>query len=243
MSEQRRRVGLLVPSSNTVMEPDFWRELPDDVTVHTGRMYMEETTPDAEARMLDEFVLPAVRDVATTHPDVIVFGCTSAGALRGNEYDAQLCRRISDVSGVPTVSVITAVRGAVKEGEGRGGTIDAPAAPGRVGVVTPYVDALNAKIAESLEADGHEVVRISGLGITDNVAIADVTPERIAEFAHRELSEAPIDLVFVSCTNFRAVEAVPELRRRFGLPVVTSNQAALVAVRELLSQAEAATSS
>lgn len=236
MSDRPRRVGLLIPSSNTVMEPDFWRELPDEVTVHTGRMYMEETTPDAERRMLDEFALPAARDVVTAKPDVIVFGCTSAGALRGNDYDAQLCRRISGVSGVSTVSVISAVRDAVRSGLSGAGP-DGPSAR-RVGVVTPYVDALNEKIAESLEADGLDVVKISGLGITDNVAIADVTPEEITAFAVRELSGAPIDLVFVSCTNFRAVEAIPQLRRRFNLPIVTSNQAALAAAGEHLWAAE-----
>jgi len=95
--ETRPRVGLLVPSSNTVMEPDFWRALPPGATLHTGRMYLEETTPEAEGRMLDEHVLPAARDLATARPDLIVFGCTSAGALRGNQYDADLCRRISEI--------------------------------------------------------------------------------------------------------------------------------------------------
>ena len=46
--------------------------------------------------MLDEFALPAARDLGTARPDVVVFGCTSAGALRGNDYDAQLCERISE---------------------------------------------------------------------------------------------------------------------------------------------------
>ncbi|MQA85665.1 MAG: hypothetical protein GEV03_13825 [Streptosporangiales bacterium] len=77
-------------------------------------------------------------------------------------------------------------------------------------------------------------VKIAGLGIDDNVKIADVPPERIVEFAVEELSGMSIDLVFASCINFRAVEAIPKLERRFGLPVVTSNQAALAAVREVL---------
>lgn len=233
MIDRRRRVGLLIPSSNTVMEPDFWHELPDDVTVHTGRMYMKDATAAAEGHMLDEFTLPVARDVATTSPDVIVFGCTSAGALRGNDYDTELCRRISDISGVPTVSVISAARKALKGYGTRAGN-ETAGAPRRVGVVTPYVDALNTKIAESLEADGLEVAKISGLGITANVAIADVTPERITQFAAQELSESSIELAFVSCTNFRAVEALSQLERRLGIPVVTSNQAALAAVGEFL---------
>ncbi|HZD38285.1 MAG TPA: aspartate/glutamate racemase family protein [Actinomycetes bacterium] len=218
-----RRVGLLVPSSNTVMEPDLWRALPPGGTLHTARMYLEDTTPEGENRMLDQHVIPAARDLATARPDLIVFGCTSAGALRGNDYDAELCRRISDLSGVPTVSVIASVRRAIAASGAR-----------RVGVVTPYVDALNQRIEESVEADGVEVAGIAGLGISDNFEIAAVPVEEILDFAERTLRGLDIDLAFVSCTNFPAVAALPELRRRLGLPVVTSNQATIAAVLALL---------
>jgi maleate isomerase len=221
-----RRVGLLVPSSNTVMEPDVWRALPPGATLHTARMYLEDTTPEGESRMLDEHVLPAARDLATARPDLIVFGCTSAGALRGNRYDAELCARISELSGVPTVSVIASVRQTITASRAR-----------RVGVVTPYVDALNRPIRESLEADGVEVVGIAGLGIADNFEIARVPVARICDFAERTLGGLPIDLAFVSCTNFPAVSALPELERRLGRPVVTSNQAAIAAVLALLDAA------
>ena len=227
-TETSRRVGLLVPSSNTVMEPDLWRALPPGATLHTARMYLEDTTPQGEHRMLDEHVLPAARDLATARPDLIVFGCTSAGALRGNHYDAELCRRISDLSGVPTVSVIASVRGAIAASGAR-----------RVGVVTPYVDALNQRIKESIEADGVEVAGIAGLGISDNFEIATVPVEEILDFAGRTLRGLAIDLAFVSCTNFPAVEALPELERRLSLPVVTSNQAAIAAVLAFLDAAPA----
>jgi maleate isomerase len=226
--ERSRRVGLLVPSSNTVMEPDFWEALPPDATLHTARMYLEDTTPEAESRMLDEHVLPAARDLATARPDLIVFGCTSAGALRGNRYDAELCARISELSGVPTVSVIAAVRQAIAASGAR-----------RVGVVTPYVEELNRPIRESLEADGVEVAVIAGLGIADNFQIATVPAARICDFAEQTLRGLAVDLAFVSCTNFPAYAAVPELERRLGRPVVTSNQAAVAAVLALLDAAPA----
>jgi maleate isomerase len=218
-----RRVGLLVPSSNTVMEPDLWGALPPGVALHTARMYLEDTTPEGERRMLDEHVLPAARDLATARPDLIVFGCTSAGALRGNRYDAELCARISELSGVPTVSVIAAVRQAIAATGAR-----------RVGVVTPYVEELNRPIRESLEADGVEVAAIAGLGIADNFQIARVPPARICDFAEQTLRGLDVDLAFVSCTNFPAYTALPELERRLDRPVVTSNQAAIAAVLALL---------
>lgn len=217
--KDRFRVGLLIPSSNTVMEVDLHRHPGPDITVHTARMYMESTTPEGEARMLDEFTMPAARDVATARPNVVVFGCTSAGALRGNTYDAELCARISDVTGVPTISTIASVRQAL-----------VTAGACRIGVITPYVDELNQSIKTSLEADGLEVVAIHGLGITVNFQIAQVKPESIARFAFERLGCSQMDCLFVSCTNFRAVDAMPLLQNQFDVPCVTSNQAVLKAL-------------
>ena len=167
---ERVRIGLIVPSSNTVMEVDLYRRLPDRFQVHTARMFLEETTPEGEAVMLDEHVMPAARDLGTARPHAVVFGCTSAGALRGDAYDVQLCADISAVTGAETISTIASVRDAIARRGAR-----------RIGVITPYVESLNAKIRASIEADGVEVAGIHGLGIDENFAIAEVTPERIVD--------------------------------------------------------------
>src|SRR5262249_13846774 len=97
------------------------------------------------------------------------------------------------------------------------------------GVITPYVDELNVKIKESVEADGPEVVKIAGLGMSENFAIARVTPKAIEDFAVAELSGLDLDLAFASCTNFAAIAAMDRIAERLGVPVVTSNQAVLAA--------------
>lgn len=213
------RVGLIVPSSNTVMEVDFYRRLPAGATLHTARMYLEETTPEGESAMLDDYLPTAINDLRSARPDVMVFGCTSAGALRGNQYEAQLVDRIAGETGAQTFSVSASVRHAIRATGAR-----------RVGVITPYVDSLNDKIRESLEGDGFEVAQVHGLGITENFAIAEVEPERIAEFASECFAGSDIDLLFASCTNFRVLDAREEIRAALGVPVVTSNHAALAVV-------------
>jgi maleate isomerase len=212
------RVGLIVPSSNTVAEVDFYRSLPTTCTLHTARMYLEETTPEGESVMLDEH-LPA------TAADVVVFACTSAGALRGNAYEADLIERLSAKMGAETISVAAAVRCVLRERGAR-----------RVGVVTPYIESLNQRIATSLETDGFEVTAIHGLGITENFAIAAVEPERIGGFALETLAGQELDLVFLSCTNFRALEAREQIERALGVPVVTSNSAALEVVGDRIQE-------
>jgi len=220
-----KRVGLLIPSSNTVMEVDFYRHLPPSVTLHAGRMYMESATVEGEAEMLDIHAIPAARILATAKPHLAVFGCTSAGALRGNDYDAELCQRISEVTGSPTISVIESVRRELKATGAK-----------RVAVLTPYVDDLNQRIKASVDADGMEVVAIHGMGISVNFDLARVDPSKIVEFARQRLgTRPPVDALFISCTNYQALSALPELRDLFHLPVVTSNQAALAAVCRALA--------
>jgi maleate isomerase len=212
----------MIPSSNTTMEVDFGRDLPDGTTLHTARMFLEDTTVAEENRMLDEFALPAARDLGTIRPDIVVFGCTSAGALRGNDFDASLCAQIAELAGAPVVSTIASVRAAI-----------AAAGAKSVGVITPYVDELNRKIRASLEADGTEVAAITGLGIVSNLEIGGISPEQIVAFAVRALGELAaagrIDLVFASCTNFAAMRARSVIASTLGLPVITSNQAVLAA--------------
>ncbi len=226
------RVGLLIPSSNTVMEIDFQHGLPAGARLHTGRMFLEETTPEQEAVMLDEYAGPAAAAVATARPDVIVFGCTSAGALRGNEYDEEFCRNLEAETGVEIVSVIAAVGEAIRRRSVK-----------RVGVVTPYVKALNDKIAASLDDGGLDVVVIDGMGIKENFAIAQVTPDEIISFAREVLEGHDIDLAFVSCTNLRGVDARAGLEEALGVPVVTSNQAALEETARRLAAREAVAAS
>ncbi|MBV9195673.1 MAG: aspartate/glutamate racemase family protein [Solirubrobacterales bacterium] len=217
------RVGLIVPSSNTVAEPDFYRRLDGDATVHTARMYLDEVTPEDEAVMLDEHLPVALRDLATTRPDVVVFACTSAGTLRGNAYEHELTAAIGERTQAPGISVAAAVRRAIAARGAR-----------RVRVLTPYVEALNDKICASLEQEGLEVCAIEGMGIRANTEIGAVEPGHIVDFACERLGGAGGELLFASCTNFRALEAREQIEHELEIPVVTSNQAALEAVLECL---------
>jgi maleate isomerase len=203
------------------MEVDFYRNLPHDVTVHTGRMYMVDTTVAGEERMLDEFTEPAAVAVGTAMPHIIVFGCTSAGALRGKDYDAQLCQRLGEMTGAKPISVIASVNKALAETGARSVT-----------VVTPYVDELNQRIAASIEAEGIAVTAIHGMGISNNFDIAEVSADDIYDFVQSRVGpKVNSDALFLSCTNFNALSTLSRLKTAYTVPIVTSNLAALQAVK------------
>ena len=225
------RVGLLVPSSNTVLENDVHRALPRDrYTVHTARMYLVATTREAELEMVTRHAPKAAADVGTADLDLLVFGCTSAGSLFGLEYDAKVCADLGRIAGCPSMGTISAVSESLDSLGFR-----------RIAIITPYVEDLTRAVADAVRSPTREVAAAHGMGIDVNVALADPMPDDIVAFAETRLRGASFDGIFVSCTNFRALEAVPALEARFGVPVMTSNRAVIEGIRARLEGAIGAT--
>ncbi|MFG1396774.1 maleate cis-trans isomerase family protein [Roseixanthobacter pseudopolyaromaticivorans] len=215
--DRQIRIALIVPSSNTVMENDFHRALPKDrFTVHTDRMYLIETTREAEIAMI-ELAGAAAKDLGTVGPDLLVFGCTSAGALFGVEYDKKLCEELGTLAGCRGMGVISSASQALER-----------AGAGKVALITPYNEDLTRSVAEALAGGGREIVSAHGMGITVNVELCDPTPTEIVAFAKEKLAGQTFDTLFVSCTNFRALEAKAMLEQAFaGVTVITATSAVL----------------
>jgi maleate isomerase len=223
---QRRRIGLIVPSSNTVVESDFISHLPAGTTLHTARMHLAENTEAAQRRMLTDFLPQAVADIATIHPHVVA--CTTGGAMLGADGETALMREIAERTQAPVVSMNDAVNSAIERSGCR-----------NVAVITPYLDELNAHIQSGLEARGLRVAHIAGMGIRENFRVASVTPAEIAAFAASQLDGVPFDLLYVPCANWRALEARSDLSARFGVPVITSDSATIEAALRALTATEA----
>jgi maleate isomerase len=213
------RVGLIVPSSNTVMEPDFHRHLPANYIVSTTRIFLEEVTRDAEFRMLREDLPRAAQLIRTTAPDVVVFGCTSAGSLEGLAHDAQIGRSIHEMTQARTVTVVQALLAQLQR-----------IRPNTVAVLTPYLDEMTNSVVRCVIDGGYSVVKAAGMGLRENLEIGNVSPSQIVDFVEEQLQGANADCLFLSCTNWRAMEAIGPLESKLGIPIITSNQAVIEAV-------------
>jgi maleate isomerase len=213
------RIGLIVPSSNIVMEPDFHRHFKPPNLVSTTRIFLEDVTREAEIDMLEKELPRAVRLIRTTAPDVVVFGCTSAGALAMLSHDDGIGRMIEQNTGAGAVTVLRAVLTQLRL-----------LRSSKVAVFTPYVPDLTAGVTRCVREDGHTVVKSVGMGIVKNLDIGQVTPEEIVKFVESQMAGIDADCVFLSCTNWRAIEAIEPLKEKMRLPVVSSNQAAIDAV-------------
>lgn len=210
---QGLRIGLLVPSSNTTMEPDFYAMAPRGVTVHTARMRLTRVTPEALILMAED-TERAAGLLADAGVDVIVYGCTTGSLVGGVEWEEDLVRRIGEETGIPAVSTSSAVVDALRSLGAK-----------RIGVATPYSEKLNGLEKRFLEDLGFQVTGIRGLGLLDNLDIGRVGRGTLEELVRSVAEEA--DAIFVSCTNLPVVGLIEEFEKELDRPVVTSNQASM----------------
>ncbi|HEY8477118.1 MAG TPA: aspartate/glutamate racemase family protein, partial [Chloroflexota bacterium] len=209
----RGRIGMLVPSVNTVCEYDFYRMAPPGITCHAARIRNSRGDRSDTLAML-QHVERAADELASAHVDVVTFVCTSGSFVEGRSGEAELCARIRRVAGVPVVTTSGAVAEALSALGVR-----------RLVMATPYIAELNEAEVRFLQEHGFEVLREKGMGIVDAYSIAIPTPQDVYRFVREEVWDPQADAVFISCTNLCALDAIGPLESDLGVPVVTSNQA------------------
>jgi maleate isomerase len=204
------------------MEPDFHRQLAPKGIVSTTRIFLEDVTREAELRMLQEDLPRAAELIRTTAPDIVVFGCTSAGSLGAWSHDEGIRNMLAKVTGAKAATVLEAVFAKLRSVQ-----------PRKLAVFTPYVEDLTASVARSLGEAGFPPIKAAGMGIQANLDIGKVTPAEIVSFVSDQVNGHAPDCIFLSCTNWQAIEATRPLAVKTGVPVISSNQAAIDFVSSL----------
>jgi maleate cis-trans isomerase len=231
MYGERGRIGLITLATDTSVLPEYQRAMPEGVAVYPAPILLPggEVTPIALAEMLADDNLERAASMLTwAGVGTIGFACTSGSFIHGIGWDRVLVERIERAAGVRATTTATAVVEALRAVGAR-----------TVAVATPYTDDLNLVERKFLEGSGFAVATIAGLGCATDPEIGRLGPEDalrlVAEVDHPEA-----DAIFVSCTNWHCLEAVPGLEARFGKPVVTSNLAGAWAGLRSIHVAEAA---
>jgi len=227
---KRKRIGLLVPSTNTTCEADFQLAVPRGFTVHGQRLWLTNDAlgEDSMLRMNAEIETGA-RYLATAGVDVISYGCTTGSFFKGPGWDREMLERIEQTAGVPAVAASPSVVEALRELGAR-----------RISVATPYPEWNNTRLRAYLEAQGFEILNLEAepeAARAGNQGINDQDPAVVVEFASRAC-RPEADALLCSCTAWRSVEAAEEVERRIGKPVVTSNQASIWMSLRRLGHAE-----
>ena len=230
-SRGRARFGVLVPFTNTNLEPDMVLLRPDGVSLHFARLggYDEDEIPD-ETQMqglgaadLDE----PLRLLRGVKPDVIFYGCTSATLTHGPAFDRALATRIAEDCGARTVTAAGALVSAL-----------ASLGVGKIGFASPYVPAINDLAIDFLAREGVRTLARSEVSETlDNTGQGALDPKAVLALGLKA-DHPEAEALVLSCTDMRSVEIIDRLEQAVGKPVVTSNQAMVFEALRLMASDE-----
>lgn len=227
MYGHRARIGLIVPSSNTVCEPEMARLCPEGVTSYATRILFEPTSQGL--REMKRHVERAASELSSENISSIIAFCCTVGSLIGEVgYDREIIDLLEKNTNTPAITTTTAVMAA----------LDALKIK-KVAIGTPYTQEINRFEKKGLEKNGYEVVKIIGYHehippeTFKNEMIGCLVPE-IAYQIGLQVNGKESEAIFLSCTNFRTIEIIQKLENETGKPVISSNQATLwYALRKL----------
>ncbi|MFK7868767.1 MAG: aspartate/glutamate racemase family protein [Roseobacter sp.] len=212
------RLGMLTPSSNTVLEPltaAMLQDLPD-VSAHFARFRVVKISMDSDA--LDQFTTAPMLDAAELLADAkvqsICWNGTSSGWL-GFDTDRALIDDIQTRTGVPACSTVLAINDLLKR-------INAH----RLALVTPYLPEIQDRIIANYTAEGYDVVAERHLNDPGNYSFATYSAAQILEMCRAVAAEKP-DAIAVFCTNFRGAGIAEIIEAETGIPVLDSVATAL----------------
>jgi maleate cis-trans isomerase len=208
------RLGLIIPSVNTLSESQFAYFCPASLGIHVSRLRMSGKWKRPLAA-LDEETAAAANLLSDVKPDLIVFHCTGASMREGPKSDAIVRDIIRKATGIESFTTGGAVVEALN-------ALDAK----RIVLISPYVQSNNDTEIAYLEKSGITVIHDVALGLRGGDEYVGVAPERWVRVAV-ENARADADAYFLACTNTRQIEAIEEIEQRLGKPVVNSNQAVM----------------
>lgn len=224
---RQKRIGMIVPSSNTNAEPDCLMLAPPGVTIHVTRSGGYDVTAVPDSAEMRRFVRQSLDQqlqlLVDSRVDVIAYACTSATLSDGPEFDRQFCAEITRKSGCPAVTTAGALIEAIR-------AVSAT----RVAFTSPYVPLLADEAVDFIQQCGIDVV--NQVGFEDELSSLQqntLTPEDAYRMALKA-DHADAEAIVISCTDYRALEALPAIENAIGKPVISSNQALMFACLKLL---------
>jgi maleate isomerase len=211
--DPRPRLGLIALQVDETIEEDFRVMFPRQAArLHVSRVPSgAELTPETIAGMEDDLPAAARLLPPAARFEVIAYGCTSGTGQIGVERVAELIQ-----TGATTKAVSNPLSAAIAALNALGVS--------RVGIVSPYIDAVAAPIRAAFVDAGLSVPDMLGFGEEVEARVARIAPRSICAAAHALAERNTLDAVFLSCTNLRTLDVIPLLEQQLGLPVLSSNQ-------------------
>jgi len=216
----RAKFGVLGPSTNTIVEPDYYMMAPPGVTLHYSRIYIaDQSMGDDEQfeRLMQQIrasIEVAVREVVTCEPSSIIMGMSSETFWGGKEGNEAFTQRIRGWGGGLEVATgADACNRALRVFNAR-----------RLGIVTPYQPVGDGQVRKYFTECGYDIVALKGLRCPTAISIAHVTEAELRD-AILEVNTPDVEAIVQCGTNLSMVRLADEAERWLGKPVIAINAA------------------
>ena len=215
-------LGLLAPVDATV-PPEATALYPSGVHFEAASVGLATMTPEGYDAVLER-IAPTAKALAQRGARAIALMGTSLSFYKGAAFNQELTRRVAQASGLPAVTMSTAVIEGLKSVGGK-----------RLAVATAYNEVVNQRLQTFLHEEGFQVLTIRGLGVEKVEDIHAVTQKGLLDFSAGVFESAKdADALLVSCGGLHTLDLLQPLEQRCGVPVVSSLPHALRAGVRLL---------
>ncbi len=221
----KARIGLLIPSTNVIAEPEFYMMAPRGVTFHFGRLeHRRDLGLEKYENMINE--LPKeVEKLSHAGVKAIAFTCTTGSLYGGKGYNEWVEEQIRKVAAVDVTSTSSAVLEALRNFNAK-----------KISVLTPYSSEVNDLEKEFLESHGFKVQSIRTLD-THGLGHSDIE-QRLLFDQVKTLGDNDCEAVFLSCTGLPTITVLGEIEAALRKPVISSNQATMWKLKKMLGLTE-----
>lgn len=229
---EAKRVGLIVPSSNTTIETEIplmiaRAELGVPVTFHSSRAVLHSVDEESLDRMVADSDRCAM-ELSDARVDVIAYACLVALMARGAGAHEEIERRLAEVveAGGGHSPIVSSAGALIRTLQRQ--NIE------RVAIMTPYMPPLTKLVADYIEAYGIEVVDSISLAVADNVEVGKLPQAGLIDHARNlDLSRAQ-SLIASCCVQMPSLEVLDDLESDHGLPVISAATATAAEVFDVL---------
>lgn len=216
----RKTFGVLGPSTNTIVQPDFDNMRAPGITNHYSRIIVEDANAISDETFMagtleiSENTLDAVHGVMTCNPDHLVMGMSAVTFYGGAEGGSKWKANIEKAAGI----------GLTMGSESLVAAIQAYGNIKKVAFLSPYFPVANQQVSQYLSDHGIETVRDECLRCPSWTAIAQVSERKLVDTL-KALDGDDVDALLQVGTNLSMVRLAAAAELWLDKPVIAINTA------------------
>ena len=220
VNEYRMKFGVIIPSTNTTVEYDYWsmlmrnRKACAGIGFHASGILIDKPKLATDKDMLEFLTMfrrqlfATVDRLMTAEPQYIIMGMSLETFFGGWEGNKELKAEITARSGLNVATGAEACKAALNKFKAK-----------KISIITPYQEIGDKNVIKFFSEIGFEVVRIAGLKCGSATDIAHVPEQWCEQIVKEHLHVPGIDAIVQCGTNLSMVDLSDRLERELGLPV------------------------